>query len=151
MVGKPLKSTLLDDTPIRETGLFGMHSGHINITDGIYVYMRAPGNEPLYNYTLMPTHLCWLFSVEELRKAELAGSFDFTKGCPLLKVKAHEGSPGGEMSPEPLQTMLFNLKDDPVQEHPIQDEQVEACLIEAMKQHLQANDAPEELYRRMGL
>ncbi len=151
MLGKPLHSTLADDTPVRETALFGMHSGHINITDGTYVYMRSPEKQPLYEYTLMPTHLKGLFSPEELQGAELTAPFSFTKGCPLLKVKTFEGSPGGEKSPEPLETMLFNLDEDPAQEgHPIRDQDVEVRLTEQIKKHLQEHDAPEELHQRMG-
>lgn len=154
MSGVPLKTTVADDQSIRETAIFGMHGGHINITDGTYVYMRAPENrenQPAYNYTLMPTHIRSLFSLEELRTAELSESFSFTKGCKLLKIQASEGvAPGGEPL-EPPETMLFHLEDDPAQEHPIQDKEIETRLIESMKTHLQENDAPEKLYRRMGL
>jgi arylsulfatase A-like enzyme len=156
MLGKPLKATIADDIPLRDTALFGMHSGHINITDGTYVYMRAPENRPPYEYTLMPTHLKCLFAPGDLREAELVAPFSFTKGCPLLKVKSSDpGSwlfpPGGAKTLEPLETLLFNLADDPAQDYPIQDEQVEARLIKKMKNHLHENDAPAELYQRIGL
>jgi hypothetical protein len=46
----------------------------VNCTDGRYVYMRGPlwggGNTPLNEYTLMPTHLNALFSVDELQEWE---------------------------------------------------------------------------------
>ncbi len=152
MLGRSLQETISHDIPVRDTAIFGMHSGHINITDGRYVYMRAPENhetQPAYNYTLLPTHIRSLFSPKELHSAELSAPFSFTKGCQLLKIQAREGAPGGEPTELP-ETMLFNLEDDPAQEHPIQDEEVKTRLIEAMKQHLKANDAPPELYQRVG-
>ena len=52
----------------------------MNVTDGNYVYMRdpVPGNGPLFNYTQMPTHMRSLFSVKEMRTAELMPGFSFT-------------------------------------------------------------------------
>lgn len=150
--GKPLKAVIENDTPVRETALFGRHGGHINITDGEYVYMRAPEDLPIYNYTLMPTHLNWLFTPEELQGVELDGPFSFTKGCKVLKVRSTGGTPGKQYPQQvPIETMLFNVKEDPSQENPLQNERVEARLIEALVNQLKTNDAPEELYARMGL
>jgi len=75
MQGSSLKETIENDTPVREAGLFGLHGGHVNITDGRYVYMRAPkaDNQPLYNYTHMPTNMKHTFSVDEMQQVtELA-------------------------------------------------------------------------------
>src|SRR5690606_6929986 len=103
MQGLPLAATIADDTPVRQYALFGAFGGHVNITDGRYVYMRAPlsPDMPIYEYTLMPTHIRTRFSVEELQTAELAEPFDFTKGCPVLKMA---GRPWGE--PTGLTTLL---------------------------------------------
>lgn len=43
----------------RPCTIYGVFGGHVNVTDGRYVYMRAPSNPenaPLHEYTLMPTH-----------------------------------------------------------------------------------------------
>ena len=60
------------------------------MTDGRYVYRRAPvqGNQPLFEYTHMPTHMRSLFSPEEMRTLRLAPPFSFTKGCPLMQIAA---------------------------------------------------------------
>lgn len=47
--------------------------------------------------------------------------------------------------------MLFNLKEDPSQLNPIQDQRVEARLIEALVGQLKSTDALNEIYARMGL
>jgi arylsulfatase A-like enzyme len=40
MQGVPLRDTIASDSPAHEAGLFGIHGGHVNCTDGRYVYMR---------------------------------------------------------------------------------------------------------------
>src|SRR5215469_1181230 len=41
MQGRDLAVVLDEDVSIREGALFGIHGGHVNVTDGRYVYMRA--------------------------------------------------------------------------------------------------------------
>jgi hypothetical protein len=154
MQGIPLAATTAGDAPVRQAALFGMHSLHMNVTDGRYVYMRAPINMDtcsVYNYTLMPTHMRMMFPVEQLQDLTLSEPFDFSKGCRLLKVEAPQGMPGGEPMEKPDQTMLFDLEKDRDQEAPIQDEEIEKRMIRHMVQLMRASDAPPELYERYGL
>jgi len=149
MQGTPLKDTIADDTPVRESALFGIHGGHVNVTDGQYVYMRAwPGeeNEPLFNYTLMPTHMNSIFSVEELQQATLAPPFSFTKQIPLLRTPADFWR-----TEYPYETMLFDVEADPQQKHPIDAPEIEARMIEHMVKLMKWNDAPAEQFERLGL
>ncbi len=156
MLGIPLRETLANDTPTREAALFGHFGGQINVTDGRYVYMRAaatPDNTPLYEYTLMPTHMWGFFTHDELSGIELAPPFAFTKGYQTLKMPSAGGAERFRemMGLPPLGTELFDLETDPKQEHPIQDEAIEQRLIDLMIQIMQANDAPIEQYERVGL
>ncbi|MBN1660119.1 MAG: sulfatase [Anaerolineae bacterium] len=149
MQGVPLRQTLAGDTPVRQAALFGLHGGHVNVTDGRYVYMRAPAtpdNQPLYNYTLMPTHMRARFSVDELQDITLAEPFPFTKGCRTLRVPAQRW-PGSH----PYQTLLFDLHADPAQAHPFQDSAVEQTMIGHLVRLMQDNDAPPEQFERLGL
>ncbi|MDY7041351.1 MAG: sulfatase [Chloroflexota bacterium] len=151
MQGVPLRETLDTDTPIRRAALFGVHSGHVNCTDGRYVYMRAPvmpENQPLFNYTLMPTHMRTRFSVDELRGAKLVPPFSFTKGCPVLKVPASNFQ---IRDPYRFGTLLFDLQTDPAQEYPFDDEAIEAKMIHHLVHLMQENDAPAEQFERLGL
>lgn len=149
MLGKPLQATVAEDKPVRDAALFGIHGGHVNLTDGRFVYMRGPAdpsNQPLSNYTLMPTHMRQRCSPEELRRAELAPPFAFTKGVPLLKI------PGsGAQRSRVLDTMLFDLAADPQQQHPYRDDATEQRLLTQMVELMRANDAPAEQYIRLGL
>lgn len=170
MQGKPLRKTVSNNTPVRSALLFGQHGGQVNVTDGRYVYMRASveGNTPLYNYTLMPTHMRQRFSVEEMRTMTLATPFSFTKGCPLMRIETQSVRMEDRMkmlSPprfieneyimkkyaETTRNLLFDLQTDPDQLSPIEDLAVEARMIQLMKQLMQENDAPLEQYVRLGL
>jgi len=150
MEGRPLRGVIERDEPVREAGLFGLHGGHVNVTDGRYVYMRAPAegaaNEPLYNYTHMPAHMRTPFSLEELRAVELADPFPFTKGCPTMRTPGR-----GWGCRHAFRTMLFDIGADPRQEHPLDDPAVEARMVRLLVQCMRANHAPAEQYQRLGL
>jgi arylsulfatase A-like enzyme len=149
MQGIPLRDAIAHSHPVREMALFGHHGGPINITDGRYVYLLGPAsadNTPLYNYTLMPTDLRRMFSLDDLRQAELAGPFSFTKGCPVLKIPAVAWSP-----PPGFDSLLYNVEDDPQQSQPLHAPALEAHFRQHMVALMQANDAPPEQYERMGL
>ncbi len=154
MQGKPLKDTIATDKSVREYALFGIHGGHVNITDGRYVYMRAPltpDNNPLYQYTMMATHMNRRFDIECLERAEGLAKFNFTKGCPLMKIPTNKI--GGSPYPDtrPYGTLLFDLKTDPNQMKPIKDDVIECTMTEALKKMMKESDAPTEQYVRLGL
>jgi arylsulfatase A-like enzyme len=149
MQGTPLKDTIATDAPVREAGLFGGHGAHVNVTDGRYVYMRAPANAenaPLFDYTLMPTQMRGHFPTDRLARAELAPPFSFTKGCPVLKIPA-----GGRPASFEQGTLLFDTASDPAQESPLSDDAVEKTMAEHLTRLLKWNDAPAEQFARLGL
>jgi arylsulfatase A-like enzyme len=149
MQGRPLSGPLSDDRPVREAALFGSFGGHVNVTDGRYVYMRAPAlqaNQPLREYTLMPVHMRAMASPGELRGAELVDGFSFTKGCPLLTF------PGSAMGdPWAHGTLLFDLETDPEQASPIRDDAQEMRMAGLLVALMRQTDAPLEQFERLGL
>ncbi|MBR1919813.1 MAG: sulfatase [Spirochaetales bacterium] len=151
MKGRDIRPMMRKDEKFHDYVLFGLHGGHVNITDGTYVYMRAPvGRNEVYNYTLMPMHMRCLYSVEEMKSATLHPGFDFTKGVPLLKIASVEDRTGDTTPKHAMSTMLFDLRTDPGQEHPIDDPEVEERMCKAMIRLMKENDAPEEQYTRLG-
>lgn len=146
--GVSLGAAIAENGPTRETALYGMFGGHVNITDGRYCYMRAPPaeNKPLYEYTLMPTRMRQRFAVSELQNATLAEPFSFSKGCPLLKT---EGK--ALINPYLYGTLLFDLENDDAQEHPLQDDLLESRMIHLLLEQLQRQDTPHEQFERLGL
>lgn len=138
-------------TPVREYALFGYHSMPVGITDGRYTLLRdvKDFDEKTYEYTQMPTHMRAMFSVEEMRTATMAPGFSYTKGTPVMKIEARP-------NPRFLHTlkggdMLFDLQNDPHQEHVLEDAEQSDRLLTAMTAAFEENDAPEEMYRRYGL
>ena len=136
---------------MRQAGLFGLFGAQVNVTDGRYVYMRAPQNRtnlPLFNYTVMPMHMRQRFDVQELQAATLAPPFSFTKGCPVLRIP---GSAWGGLDEWAWQTALYDLATDPKQERPLNDPALEQMMIAHMVRLMRENDAPPEQYVRLGL
>jgi arylsulfatase A-like enzyme len=151
MQGVPLRETIASDKPVREAGLFGLHGTHVNCTDGRYVYMRAPvseENRPLYEYTHMPTHMRHTFGVDEMQTMTTAEPFEFTKGCPTMKI---DGRSGTWSNAHGFGSLLFDIDEDPGQQHPLADPAAEAAMTEHIVRLMKENDAPAEQWERLGL
>jgi len=149
MIGKPLRDTVADDAPVRRAGLFGNFGSQVNVTDGRYVYMRASAredNQPLFEYTLMPTRMNRMFSVEELQDIGLAEPLSFTKGCRVMKIPT-----GGNGSPHIRKTLLFDKQTDPKQQNPLSDPEIEKKMIAHLVEAMRECDAPPEQFERLGL
>jgi len=151
MHGVPLKETVARDKSVHDAGLFGLFGAHVNVTDGRYVYMRAPAtahNAPLFEYTHMPTHMKRTFGADEMRGLEsLSEPFSFTKGCRLMKIPARQGW----VSAFEFGDLLFDVAADPLQTNPLQDTAVEKRMVEHLMCLMKANDAPAEQFERLGL
>jgi arylsulfatase A-like enzyme len=151
MQGIPLTTAVTAAEPLRNAMLYGVHGGHVNVTDGHYVYMRAPAapeNQPLYEYTLMPTHMRHTFEVSELQDIQLAEPFPFTKGCRTMKIDAGRD---GWRDVFRFGSLLFDMENDPAQEHPLVDPAVEKRMIALLVQIMRQNNAPPEQFIRLGL
>ncbi|WP_022916212.1 sulfatase [Ruania albidiflava] len=149
MQGRSLAEVIRAGTPVRDAALFGLHGGHVCVTDGRYVYMRAcagDDNQPLFDYTLMPTSMRGRFTPEVLARAELVAPFGFTKGVPVLKVPAI-----GPNNPAAFGSLLFDLATDPVQADPLTDPTLEQQMAELLVALMRANEAPAEQFERLGL
>ena len=112
-------------------------------------------NQDLYQYTLMPTHMTKLFTVEELKSASLAGPFDFTKELPVLRV-AHKSKAGTKTHsfhfPEKMedtQSVIYDVLSDPGQTKPVTDRSIFDRLNKEMMRLINENDAPMETILRM--
>ena len=149
MQGKPLASTIAGDQPVHTAALFGQHGLHVNVTDGRYVYMRAPAtpdNSPLFEYTLMPTHMRHIFEPRELQDIQLAEPFTFTKGCRTMKIASRSAIDAYSFG-----TLLFDLATDPQQQTPIQNPEIESRMVSHLLRLMHESHAPAEQYTRLGL
>lgn len=175
MQGRPLRAVIEENKQIREYALFGIHGAHVNVTDGRYVYMKAPrseSNQPLYEYTLMPTHMRCRFGVEELQKAELVPPMTFTKNCPMMRIPCSCKSNSDDFSKLLLEEgneasrhidnnslvnaanfgdKLFDLASDPHQEKNLCNVVVETSMANLLVRAMKENDCPAEQFERLGL
>jgi arylsulfatase A-like enzyme len=149
MLGHSLAATLESDLPVREAALFGNFGHHVNVTDGRYVYYRAPveDNQPLYAYTLQTARLRpSLIERVPVPEITLVPPLSFSKGMPVLCVATP-----GPSSPAQFGTLLFDLAEDPEQNHPLDDPVVEQRMIDHIIRVMGECDAPKEQYTRMGI
>jgi arylsulfatase A-like enzyme len=156
--GKSMLPLLDRDETNRTAAMFGYWGGGVNIVDGKYSYFCYPKdmlNQDLYQYTLMPSHMTKMFTVEELRSASLVGPFDFTKGVPLLRI-AHRSKADSKTHsfhfPEKMEdtdTVLYDVEADPGQTTPVDDPAVKKRLNDELFRLMAENDAPPEAVKRM--
>lgn len=155
MLGKDLYPVLGGDQKIREGGIFGLFGNQLNYTDGRYVYMRGiehGSTRELYDYTLVSQYIRHRIPVENLQSLnELAQPFSFTKGCPTMKIPKRPGLPGRIRNDMDLTTYLYDVKEDPQQQQPLQEPELENTLLEQLSRHITEADAPPEVFRRYGL
>nr|WP_265181572.1 sulfatase [Vibrio mimicus] len=161
VMGKDLAEVIASDKSVREAALFGYFGKHVNVTDGRYVYMRSAQNStnaPLYNYTLMPSHLFTPFSPEEIKLADetLVSNFRYAQNTPMLRVNAnHDLFPNNSCYQFNQHLswgdLCFDLQNDPQQLQPIQNEAVKTRMLGLMYQLMQEHESPDEQYERLGL
>ena len=106
MQGIPLREALASGAPTQEAGLFGVHGGHVNITDGRYVYTLgdhclavvsiASGNGSVYQLGDQPLSLfahsngCLAVGVDcifsfDVKDKTIKKNFMPTNGYPFIR------------------------------------------------------------------
>jgi hypothetical protein len=86
------------------------------------------------------------FGVDELQDIQLAEPFSFTKGCRLIKAPARF-----RFNPSPYGTMLFDVQEDPEQQTPLTDGELEDRLLRHLVALMRENDVPAEQFQRLGI
>lgn len=147
--GKSLLSLLEKDAPIRDAVLYGYFGKEINVTDGRYTYFRepVPGGK-VYHYTAQTV---WAFDNPKQRQAfasaEHGAFLDHTDGFPVFRLEKASSTAEGAL---PF-SAVYDVKNDPGQERPIQGGPVEASMVEKLRALLREYGAPKEQFTRMGL
>ena len=148
MQGKDLAQAIRTDEAVRDYALFGYFGSQINITDGRMVYLMNAADEtvPIFEYTLMPCIINNRMGAV-LEHATLAPPFPFTKNMPLLKLPSSNFAYAISSA---YGSLLYDLETDPLQEHPLDNEeeakQMKAAICKLMKE----TDAPVEMLARFG-
>ena len=150
MQGYSLLPLIRENKAQRKAAIFGFNGSYVAVTDGEYVYFRAPlvsQEDNIYEYTLMPTRMRQMFTPQELKDAELVPPLPNSKGCPVLRTRGH----GSYISPVNFGTKLFCVADDPRQKVPLDDPVTEARMAEMLRDEMEKADAPSEQFDRLGL
>ena len=141
----------------REDVIFGYFGMAMNITDGRYVYMRNPVNEdagPLYAYTAMPTGgLKTWYPREVYDKVEMGRYYGHTYNLPLYKIPTTGKVPKHHSDEASYagRNQMFDILEDPAQNHPMHDTARESRFIERITHHLKSCEAQTEQYTRLGI
>ncbi|MDD3809060.1 MAG: sulfatase [Erysipelotrichaceae bacterium] len=147
VTGKSLVKAVRENEPIHESILFGIHGGHVNITDGQYTFMKANVNEdnqPYVECTLMPTKMRGYFSLDELKSAKLVEGDRHSNGIPYLKYQTKT-----YMDSKQFGDLLFS-NDDIFQQDNITDCLLREKYSKMLKNKMEIYDAPIEEFIRIG-
>jgi hypothetical protein len=94
----------------------------------------------------------WRFSPKELSagRTELSPPLSFTKSCPVLRIRCE--SPALNIThPDVRRNLLFDLRTDPHEQHPLNDPAVEQQMLGHLTRLMHAAAAPPEQFERLGL
>lgn len=147
MLGHDLGPVVATDSPVRPAAIFGQFGGHLNVTDGRHVYMRATADSSadLFEYTLMPTRMKERFTPAEMQGLiGLAEPFGFTKGCRTMKIR-------GGVWRKFDNHLLYDIQADPAQAAPLTDPATEQRMIGLIRDEMKRCEAPAEQYVRLGI
>lgn len=121
----------------------------MNIYDGRYVYMRAsvhPDNGPITIQTLNYSMIRGFLKKEVLDQLTLKPGNRFTNQYPYTEVPVST-----YIDSYSIGHLLFDLKNDPKQEHPIKDEKIEEEMIRKLVKIMNQIEAPDSEYERLGI
>lgn len=153
--GKSLLPLLNGQDNGKKYALYGAHGITINITDGCYTYFKSPNeeNSPLFEYAAIPTTIRHYLGENNPLEIEV-GRFLKRTSYPVFKVpisKAAILDGLGDMSSYTKDDLLFDIVNDPKQENPILNAEIEAKMKQALIAELKAFDAPAEQLIRLEL
>lgn len=151
-------------TRIHDKLLFGVYAKTVNVTDGRYVYMRkaiSKDNQPLYIYGSMMSILNKYIGHDTMDSKNFEhiemGRFLSWTNYPVYKVPTEYVYWGNYCLEFSLvnnyvpSNLLFDLKIDYAQNHPCQDEKIEAYMVQLLKDGMKEYDSPIEQFERLGL
>ncbi len=158
VTGGSLIPLLAEDRRRERVAVSGVFGGPVLITDGRYAYHYSPrhlDSTGLFEYRHHPAHMRGQFSAEEMRDVRLHPGFDFTKGMPIMQIKGRDDSkrvPNHDAQGfQDTETRLYDLSNDPLEQNPIRNEQVEKRLLDRLRMIMQEHEAPPEMFERFGI
>ena len=139
---------LQTDTVLHEAVLFGYFGKDVNLFDGTYSYCRQPRTgSVVHHHTLMPRAFSDFLPREKLQQAEFGCFLENCHGIAHLRIPciSHRHKNAPDYNP------IYNLRQDPLQQHPIFDDCLEKQLADTMRDLLVKFQAPACQFERLGL
>jgi arylsulfatase A-like enzyme len=146
--GKSLLHLLNSDEQHHDAVLYGYFGKDVNIFDGRYSYCRQPlDGSSLYQYTAMPRGFSDFVPRQKLSNAETGVFLNTSYNIPHYKieVKCHKHLNAPDYNP------IFDIENDPGQNSPIHNKELEKALSNKMIELMERYDAPKCQYERLGL
>lgn len=151
--GKSLLSCIEKQTPSKEQIIYGWFGRAVNVYDGRYTYFRAPKdaeNQPCYQYCGIPSTLGKYLGTEHAGEIQTGRFLPYTD-YPVYKIPAREESDWWGDLAFVRNSLLFDLQNDYLQEHPVKDSVLEEEMCKKLAAGMREAQAPEEQYERLGL
>lgn len=152
MQGKSLLPVSRKEAVIQHDAiLYGVFGSYVCMNNGEHVYVKAPGqqNQPLYEYTLMPTRARGFFGEQELANMSLATTEQYSHHLPVCRIPAGQQTICGYHN-QAIQDLIFEAGDEE-QDHPILDEELKHQLNGQLIEQMEKAQAPLEQYERLHL
>lgn len=154
--GRSLLASLAGRTNgTRDAVIYGQFGAALNFCDGRHSCFLYPDQAvPLAQYTLMPTHMRSHFERIEFEGAEVLHDLAHARGYPVWRLPVRTDARANMISRYPLLDALdavYDLVQDPEQEHPETDPARIDMLRPKIGGMLQRHHAPAELYARFGV
>lgn len=150
---------------IHQDIIYGYFGHEVTYNDGTYTYIRAPKDEknrPLNIYCTVPSLLRQYLGADDGCKVKNYGRIEMGRFLswteyPVYRFPADivdfsNWTQSFENRKEyNRETLLFNIREDYQQEHPIHDQTLENRMITKLKEAMVRCDAPAEQFERLGI
>ena len=146
--GRSLRHLFDRDHKHHDAVLYGYFGKDVNMTDGRHTYCRQPlPGSFVYHHTAMPCGFRDFHSREQMAGAACGVFLKNTYGIPhfRFKVESHRHHNAPDFHP------LYDLANDPQQQRPIHNGELEARMAAYLKDLLDRYEAPECQAIRLGL
>lgn len=150
---------------IHEDIIYGYFGHEVAYNDGTYTYIRAAKDDsdrPLNMYTAVPSLLRQLIGaddacqVTDYSRIDMGRYLSWTE-YPVFRFPAdiihwsNDSQVFDRRREYNRETMLFNIREDYAQEHPIHDEALQAQMAARLKAAMERVGCPEEQFERLAL
>ncbi|MHB9025569.1 MAG: sulfatase [Armatimonadota bacterium] len=141
---------------VRDCALYGWFADRVNYTDGRYTYLRGavrPDRGPVAMYSQRWSTAPWWQlpppAAERMTFGQYLPYTDMAVG--RMELSVDEFTRTANQSPEVGVHYLFDIENDPQQEHNLAGTLLEAEMAERLAAAMRASHAPAEQFIRLGL